>query len=283
MKAFLKKNRSTVILLLVFFIGLSVLLYPTVSNYYNSFHQSRVIESYTEQVEALSEEEYTAMLDAAQKYNENLALREQHFEDGEPKDEEYKSLLDVNGDGMMGYIVIDRINVRLPIYHGTADDILGGAAGHLEGSSLPIGGEGTHAVITGHRGLPSSRLFTDLDQLEEGDTFTLYILGETLTYEVDQIRIVEPEETDDLKIEKDKDYCTLVTCTPYGINTHRMLVRGTRIPTPAGAAELAGNAVQIDPFLVASVLTAVILLILLAVVLIRSRHGKRKKNKKKKR
>lgn len=275
MKEFLKKNRSTVILLLVFFIGLSVLLYPTVSNFYNSFRQSRVIESYTEQVEDLSKEDSAAMLSAAQEYNERLALEEQHFRDGKPKDEEYKSLLNVNGDGMMGYIVIDRINVRMPIYHGTASDILGGAAGHLEGSSLPVGGEGTHTVLTGHRGLPSSRLFTDLDQLEEGDTFTLYILGEVLTYQVDQIRIVEPDETEELKIEEGEDYCTLVTCTPYGINTHRILVRGTRIPTPAGTADTAGNAIQIEPLWVASVIMALILMVLLILVLLRT--GKHRK------
>lgn len=279
MKIFEKKNRSTLILVIVFFTGLSVLLYPVLSNFYNSFHQSRTIESYTGKVEEMTDGERAAMLEEAGQYNERLAARTQHFEDGEPKDSEYRSLLDVNESGMMGYLVIDKINVRLPVYHGTADNILGSAAGHLEGSSLPVGGEGTHAVITGHRGLPSSRLFTDLDKLEEGDIFTLYVLGETLTYQVDQIRIVEPDDTEELKIVPGEDLCTLVTCTPYGINTHRLLVRGTRIPTPAADVEGLDAAEQIDPFLAACILLAVVLSVLFAAAML---TGKRKKKRRKK-
>lgn len=278
MKALLKKNRSTILLLAVFFTGLSVLLYPAISNYINSRHQSRVIADYTERVENMPEEQYEEILEEARAYNASLADGIQEFKEGEPKDETYKNLLDINGEGMMGYIVIEKLGVRMPVYHGTADDILGSAAGHLEGSSLPVGGEGTHAVLTGHRGLPSSRLFTDLDKMEEGDTFTLYILNEALTYQVDQIRIVEPDETDDLRIEPGEDYCTLVTCTPYGINTHRMLVRGTRISAEesASAGDLE-NAVQIEPVFVASVLTAAFLVIFLVVVLIRTRKKKKRK------
>ena len=225
----MKKNRSTIILILIFLVGLSVMLYPTVSDYVNQRHQSRALASYDETVNEMSDADYTAYFEAADAYNQRLAATPNSFFTPEQVSG-YDETLDVSGTGIMGYITIPRIGVELPVYHGTSDGVLQVAAGHLEGSSLPVGGAGTHAVISAHRGLPSAKLFTDLDKLEEGDCFYLHILDETLAYQVDQIKVVEPEHTEDLDITAGQDYCTLVTCTPYAINTHRMLVRGTRIP-----------------------------------------------------
>ena len=223
-----KKHISTIIIALIFLAGLGFLLYPTVSNLWNRAHQSRAIATYTKQVEKLDDSQNKEMLKAARKYNKSLLKKSDHWKLSKKDKKKYESLLDVSGTGIMGYIEVPKIDCSLPIYHGTDEGALQIAIGHLEGSSLPVGGKSTHCVLSGHRGLPSARLFTDLDQMEEGDILILNILGRKLAYEVDQIRVVLPEEMSDLEIEEGKDLCTLVTCTPYGINTHRLLVRGHR-------------------------------------------------------
>lgn len=219
----------TLLIVVVFVAGLSFLLYPTVSNLWNQVHQSRAIATYTEQVEKLDDSSNKEMLKAARKYNKELLKKADHWKLSKKDKKKYESLLDVSGTGIMGYIEVPKIDCSLPIYHGTDEGALQIAIGHLEGSSLPVGGKSSHCVLSGHRGLPSARLFTDLDQMEEGDTFILNILGHKLAYEVDQIKVVLPEEMSDLEIQEGKDLCTLVTCTPYGINTHRLLVRGHRV------------------------------------------------------
>ena len=219
----------TLLIVVVFVAGLSFLLYPTVSNLWNQAHQSRAIATYTEQVEKLDDSSNKEMLKAARKYNKELLKKADHWKLSKKDKKKYESLLDVSGTGIMGYIEIPKIDCSLPIYHGTDEGALQIAIGHLEGSSLPVGGKSSHCVLSGHRGLPSARLFTDLDQMEEGDTFILNILGHKLAYEVDQIKVVLPEEMSDLEIQEGRDLCTLVTCTPYGINTHRLLVRGHRV------------------------------------------------------
>lgn len=227
-----KRRRSiltTLLLVVILLVGMAVIAYPTVSDWWNSFHQSRAIASYSEAVDNASSEEIDAIFAAAEDYNQRLLEKENPFAMSEENLAEYNSLLDVSGTGVMGYIQIPVIDVTLPIYHGTSESVLQVAIGHLDWTALPVGGESTHAVLSGHRGLPSARLFTDLDKVQEGDYFTITSLNRTITYEVDQIRIVEPQEVSDLKTVPGKDYCTLVTCTPYGINTHRMLVRGRRI------------------------------------------------------
>lgn len=228
-----RRGRSrivTVVIFCIFLAGVSLLLYPTVSDFWNRWHQSRAIIDYTQQVDELKQEDYERMWGEAEKYNERLRSNPDRYVMTEKDREEYDSLLDVSDTGIMCYIEIPAIDCSLPVYHGTDDAVLQSSVGHLEGSSLPVGGEGTHCVISGHRGLPSARLFTDLDKLKEGDIFLLRVLERTLTYEVDQITVVEPEDMSQLEIVEGEDLCTLVTCTPYGINTHRLLVRGHRIP-----------------------------------------------------
>ena len=223
-----KKHISTIIIALIFLAGLGFLLYPTVSNLWNRAHQSRAIATYTKQVEKLDDSQNKEMLKAARKYNKSLLKKSDHWKLSKKDKKKYESLLDVSGTGIMGYIEVPKIDCSLPIYHGTDEGALQIAIGHLEGSSLPVGGKSTHCVLSGHRGLPSARLFTDLDQMEEGDVFVLNVLGRKLAYEVDQIKVVLPDEMSDLEIVQGKDLCTWVTCTPYGINTHRLLVRGHR-------------------------------------------------------
>ena len=218
----------TLLIVVVFVAGLSFLLYPTVSNLWNQAHQSRAIATYSKQVEKLDDSENKKMLKAARKYNKSLLKKSDHWKLSKKDKKKYESLLDVSGTRIMGYIEVPKIDCSLPIYHGTDEGALQIAIGHLEGSSLPVGGKSTHCVLSGHRGLPSARLFTDLDQMEEGDVFVLNVLGRKLAYEVDQIKVVLPDEMSDLEIVQGKDLCTLVTCTPYGINTHRLLVRGHR-------------------------------------------------------
>lgn len=272
----MRKRLTTVILLLVLLTGLSLLLYPTVSDYWNSFHQSRAIASYTAQVEEMDPADYEAMWNAAAEYNQRLlADTGDRYRMTEAEEEEYESLLDVTGTGVMGYVEIPKLKTSLPIYHGTDAAVLQIAIGHLAGSSLPVGGEGTHCVLTGHRGLPSAKLFTNLDEMVEGDTFSLHVLDQTLTYEVDQIRVVEPQELDDLEIEEGKDYCTLVTCTPYGVNSHRLLVKGHRIADQQNAS-VPADAVQIDRFLVSPVVAAVLIGLVLIIILIRRVLRRRK-------
>jgi sortase A len=224
-----------------------------------------MIASYSEDVAQLDEDSYEDVWESAQEYNEELAKRNFYLQLSDEEREVYEKELNVSGNGIMGYIEIPSINVSLPIYHGTDESILQIAVGHIEGSSLPVGGESTHCVLSGHRGLPSAKLFTDLDQLVEGDYFMLQVLDETLTYEVDQILIVEPDEVDALAIEDGKDYCTLVTCTPYSINTERLLVRGHRVSNLATASEVrvTADATMADPVTVAPFLAIPVFLLLL--------------------
>lgn len=230
----MRKRALTVTVILMIVTGLSLLLYPTVSNYLKTLAQRRTISNYIAGVEPLDDDSYEQLLAAARAYNERLAEGGFTLSLSEEELAEYNSLLDIDGTGVMGYVSVPKADIYLPIYHGTGDDALQNGAGHLEGSSLPVGGPGTHAVLSGHTGLPSAKLFTNLDQLVEGDTFTVRVLKETLTYRVDQILVVLPNETDALQIEPGEDHCTLLTCTPYGINSHRLLVRGRRIPDPDG-------------------------------------------------
>lgn len=269
-------NWTTLILVLLLLAGVSLLLYPSLSDYWNSMHQTRAIASYAETVSQLDTAQYDEMWKAAQDYNRSLAQRETAFALTDEQKAAYESLLDVSGLGVMGYIEIPEIDCSLPIYHGTEESVLQVAVGHLEWSSLPVGGEGTHCVLSGHRGLPSAKLFTNLDKLAVGDTFLLRVLDEVLTYEVDQILIVEPEQVDALGIVPGEDYCTLVTCTPYGINTHRLLVRGHRVENTPEAARMhvTADATQFDPLLVAPVLAIPVLLLLLIILLLPKRQSK---------
>ena len=273
------KNRITTLLLArVFLAGLSLLLYPTVSDYWNSFHASRAVAAYAQEVADLNGEEYDRLLAAARDYNARVAQRSNTFALTEEEAAEYQSLLNMDGTGIMGYIEIPNIKLSLPIYHGTEESVLQIAVGHLDWSALPVGGEGTHCVLSGHRGLPSAKLFTTLDQLREGDTFTLRVLDEVLCYEVDQIRIVEPQDTAALLPEPGQDLCTLVTCTPYGVNTHRLLVRGHRIETPdsADAIRVTSDAMQIEPILVAPAVGVPLVLLAVAILLLSDRRRRRK-------
>ncbi|MBQ3501125.1 MAG: class C sortase [Oscillospiraceae bacterium] len=264
------KNKTNILLILILIAGLSLLLYPSFSNYWNSFTQSQVIVDYTQQIKDLDSEKYDRIISEAEEYNRTLVSRSNHFLLSDEQKAEYNELLDISGVGIMGYIEIPSINCTLPVYHGTEDSVLQIAVGHLDWTSLPVGGESTHCVLSGHRGLPSAKLFTDLDKVTVGDTFVLRILDEVLTYEVDQILIVEPHETDELLIVEGKDYCTLVTCTPYAINTHRILVRGERIENAAEAKNIriVSEAARIEPLVIAPVVAAPILLILFINIMI---------------
>lgn len=275
----MKKHASTILLLLIFFIGLSLLLYPSFTDWWNSFHQSRAVASYVEQVANMDDEQYQEIWNAAWEYNRSLIDRPNDYLLSDEQREHYNALLNVGGNGIMGYIEIPKIDIVYPIYHGTDEAFLQIAIGHLDWTSLPVGGESSHCVVSGHRGLPSARLFTDLDQMEVGDTFLLRVLDEVLTYEVDQILIVEPQVTDDLLIVEGEDLCTLITCTPYGINSHRMLVRGHRIATEEVKAvrRVTADAVQIEPVIVAPFVAAPMLLILLIALLL-PKPRKRKEN-----
>lgn len=272
----MRKNLSTIILILIFLVGLSVMLYPSVSDAVNRKHQSRAVAGYAEEVEQLSDADYQTYFDAADAYNRQLNTTPNAFYKPDLVSG-YAQTLDISGTGIMGYITIPKISVELPIYHGTDEGVLQVAAGHLEGSSLPVGGAGTHAVISAHRGLPSAKLFTNLDQLEVGDTFTITVLDRVLTYEVDKISIVLPTETDELKIAEGKDYVTLMTCTTYGINTHRLLVRGRRVETPDQYKHLrvTAEALKIEPIIVAPIMALPMLLILLIGMLISTRKPKK--------
>lgn len=268
---------STVVILIVLIAGLSLLLYPTVSDYWNSLHSSKAIADYAQTVENMNEEEYDRILNKAHEYNVLLTERENTFLLDDEQEQMYYELLDVSGTGMMGYIEIPSINVSLPIYHGTGEEVLQVAVGHLEWSSLPVGGENTHSVLSGHRGLPSAKLFSDLDELETGDIFILRVLNEIFTYEVDQILIVTPDDSDSMVLCAGQDLCTLITCTPYGINSHRLLVRGHRVENleEAKTVRITADAVQIEPMIVAPIVAIPILFVLLMVLLFKP---KKKKN-----
>ncbi|MBQ0065202.1 MAG: class C sortase [Firmicutes bacterium] len=266
----MKKINSTKILIVIFIMGLSLLVYPSLANYWNSFHASRAVASYREAVVNMDNSEYEQILSDAKDYNDRLALDPPSWHLDKQQLKEYKSVLDISGTGIMGYVEIPKLHIELPIYHGTDEGVLQIAIGHIAGTSLPVGGNSSHCVISGHRGLPSARLFTDIDRLVEGDLFKLNILDETLTYEVDQIRIVLPEDVQDLKIEEGKDYCTLVTCTPYGINSHRLLVRGHRVDNGSNL-RVSADAVQINRLYIALITGVILLIILFTFVLWRTR------------
>ena len=272
----MKKHLSTILLVIIFLIGLSLLLYPTFSDWWNSFHQSTAIISYENAAASLAPADYSAFFADAQEYNEQLAnvpfpLMYYDQVDG------YDSILDVTGTGIMAYLEIPKIKLSLPVYHGTSENVLQVAVGHLQGSSLPIGGEGTHSVLSAHRGLPSARLFTDLDMLEVGDTFTVTVLDLLMTYEIDQILIVEPQDVEALYVQDGMDLCTLVTCTPYGVNSHRLLVRGHRIENMAETPTIrvTGDAVQIAPIIVAPFVAFPMLLALSIILLFPKRKSRK--------
>ena len=272
----MKKHMSTFMMILILLLGLSLLLYPTFSDYWNSMHQSRAIASYAEVVAVMKDDGYEEMLDEAYRYNTALALKDNPWAVTEDETAWYNQILNISNTGIMGYIEIPSIHCSLPVYHGTDDDVLQVAVGHVEGTSLPVGGPDTHSVLSGHRGLPSAKLFTDLDKMMEGDLFIIQVLDQTLTYEVDQILIVLPHEVDALRVQAGKDLCTLVTCTPYGINSHRLLVRGHRVENQVEAqvARVTADAMQIDPILVAPFVALPMLLVLLLALMIGTRKKK---------
>jgi sortase A len=277
----MRKHLPTILLCILFLAGLGLLLYPSVSDYYNSLHQTQAVVDYSQLVSTLDEDRYADVLEQARAYNEKLAERGYtSFNLDEEELAEYESMLNV--DSVMGYVEIPSIQCILPIYHGTSEAALAAGIGHIEGSSLPIGGESTHCVLSGHRGVPQAKLFTDLDKLVVGDVFMLRVLDETLTYEVDQIRIVEPDDIDDLAIVPGKDYCTLVTCTPYGINTQRLLVRGHRIENLADSdsVRVTADAMQIEPVLVAPFAAVPIFALMLLWVFRKPNKNKRKNTRK---
>ena len=254
-------------MLISFFIGLSVLLYPSISSYWNSKTQSEAIVDYESMLSQYKPEDYTAIFAEAEDYNKKLSeLDEPLVEHNRLPD--YNSILNIGGTGMMGYITIPKISQELPVYHGTSDGVLSVAVGHLQGTSLPVGGEGTHCVVSAHRGLPTAVLFTHLDRMEIGDIFYFTILDRTLTYEVDQIRIVEPDDASLLQIVDGKDYCTLLTCTPYGINTQRLLVRGHQIDaSQTRNLYVANEAYRIEPLVVMPIVALPIIFVLLIYVM----------------
>lgn len=278
-----KKKRgpsvSTIILVVILLAGTGIILYPSISDWWNSMHATQAIAGYVTAVEDMSAQDREEILEAARKYNETLS-NGVNFVLSEEELENYNSLLDITGTGIMGYVQISSIGVNLPIYHTVEESVLQIAVGHIPGSSLPVGGEGTHSILSGHRGLPSAKLFSDLDQMVEGDTFTINIMNQTITYMVDQIRIVLPEETDDLAIQSGKDYCTLVTCTPYGVNTHRMLVRGKRIDNIVGEVVVVAEAVRIPNYLVIPAVGIPLLFVTLTLLMIFSSIGGHKPTKR---
>ncbi len=271
-----KLKLITKILIIAFIIGLSLLLYPSFSNYWNLKHATRAINEYSGSISDIDEADYESIWTSAVDYNRNLSGQKSLFSLSPDMKSRYLSELNVSGSGLMGYVEIPSIGVSLPVYHGTAESVLQVGIGHLEWSSLPTGGESTHCVLSGHRGLPSAKLFTDLNKLREGDVFMLNVLNETLTYEVDQIRTVLPNELGELTISEGNDYCTLVTCTPYGINTHRLLVRGHRIETAEAGASVISEAVLVDQLIVAFYLAVPLIIILFLMVMLK-RPPKKKK------
>jgi len=263
----MKNRKVTIILLISFFVGLSVLLYPTLSSYWNSKTQSQAIVDYESILKNYKPEDYSAIFEAADAYNAALAEVDDPFTNPDEV-KGYWNTLDVSGTGMMGYITIPKISQELPVYHGTSNGVLSVAVGHLEGTSLPVGGKSTHSVVSAHRGLPTAVLFTHLDRMEIGDTFYFTILDRTITYEVDQIRIVEPNDTSLIQIVDGKDYCTLLTCTPYGINTQRLLVRGHQVDaSQTRSIYVANEAYRIEPLIVMPIVALPIILVLLVYVM----------------
>ena len=266
----MKKDKIGLLFVLMLFIGICVLLYPAVSQYWNTKTQTRVVENYQAILNSLKKEDCTAFFQAAEEYNTQLAELKMPLIDYRKLDG-YDDILNVNGNGIMAYVKIQKLNVELPIYHGISDDVLNTACGHLMGTSFPIGGENTHVVLSAHRGLPHAKLFTELDKMELGDTFQITVLDRTLTYQVDQIKVVRPDEIDDVQIVPGEDLCTLLTCTPYGINSHRLLVRGTRITNASPALYVTSEAYRIDSLVATPVVAAPILLVLLLILMVKYR------------
>ena len=267
----LKEKKSSIGIIALFIVGLCIILYPTISNMWNQKRQSQAVETYSNQVKDMESDKKKALLEQAQQYNQKL-LSENDPIKNHVDDYEYDNMLSVDDTRIMGYISIPQIDVKLPIYHGTGDEAISQGVGHLQGSSLPVGGEGTHCVLSSHRGLPKAKLFTDLDRLNVGDRFSLTVLDQTIIYQVDLISIVEPEELDRLMIEDGKDYCTLLTCTPYGVNTQRLLVRGSRVNEPTIVVE--NEARRINTLYVAVVIAIPIILILLLYMMVKDRKKK---------
>ncbi len=275
----MKRHKTVIFLTLGFLIGVCILLYPTISDYWNSKTQSRAIVDYESVLNQMSAEEYEKLRSDARAYNDALYNTKNPLSNyGSISG--YNEALNITGNGMMGYLEIDRIGVELPVYHGTSDSVLNMGVGHLEGTSLPVGGESTHSVLSAHRGLPSSKLFTDLDRMEKGDTFRIIILDEVLTYQVDMVKVIRPDEVSDLRIIEGEDYCTLFTCTPYGINTHRLLVRGKRIETvkEKSVIYVSNEAFRIEPLVVTPAVAAPMLFVLLIHLLVKYREPPKNKN-----
>ena len=274
----MRQHKTVIFLTLGFLVGISLLLYPAFSNYWNSKTQSRAIVDYEAVLEHLKPEDYSAMFQAAYDYNRALYETDYPLMDYE-EIPGYYDTLKLPGSSIIGYVKIDKIGVELPIYHGTSDEVLNVGVGHLEGTSLPVGGENTHSVMSAHRGLPSAKLFTDLDRLEPGDTFQITVLDQVLTYQVDQVKVITPTEVKDLLIAEGKDYCTLFTCTPYGINTHRLLVRGIRIETivEKPIIYVANEAFRIEPLLVTPAVAAPMLLVFFIHLMVKYREPPKKK------
>ena len=272
-----KKKAFGIILILGLSVGAALLLYPTISNYWNSFHQSKAVAAYIDSMQRIDSDDSTAIIESAVEYNEKLLDQGLRLFLNDEEKAEYEQTLDITGTGIMGYIEIPCINVALPIFHGTSDEVLQIAVGHVEGTSLPVGGKGCHTVLSGHRGLASAKLFTDLYKLTEGDVFTITVLDTVVTYEVDRIRTVLPDEIDELKRDVENDYCTLVTCTPYSVNTHRLLVRGHRIENAESASTLrvTADAYRVEPTLVAPVLFFPLLMLLTVWLMIDDRIRKK--------
>ena len=269
MKAFLKRHLISILLTVVLFAGIGLLLYPTAADWWNGMHQAKAIVTYVEQIENIEEDVREEMLETARSYNRELERTGARYVMTEAEKTAYEAVLDVDGSGIMGYIQIPSVNISLPIYHGTEEKVLQHAVGHIAGSSVPAGGEGTHTVVSGHRGLPSARLFTDIDKLKEGDRFMISVLSETLIYQVDQIRTVEPADMSEVQIVPGRDYCTLVTCTPYSVNTHRLLVRGSRIREEEDdTVYVTHEAVKIPSFIVIPAVLIPLLLLVLTGMLV---------------
>lgn len=277
MRKWLKKHLVNLILFMIILVGLGLLAYPTFADWWNSFHQARAIQSYATAVSKLDREEYDRIIKEAEDYNRRLTKTGALWSMKDEEIREYNRILAIDESGIMGYIDIPKINVKLPIYHGIDEETLKVAIGHIAGTSLPVGGDGSHCVLSGHRGLPSARLFTDLDKVVEGDTWTLTVLDRTYTYECDQIRVVEPTDLSTLGIEEGKDYCTLVTCTPYGVNTHRLLVRGHRIANASGEANVIADAILIESVYIAPFIAVPMLVVLIIEMLIVTGRRRRKK------
>lgn len=277
MRKWLKKHLVNLILFGIILVGIGLLAYPTFADWWNSFHQARAIQSYATAVSNLDREEYDRIIAEAEEYNRELSLTGAVWNMTNEQIREYNKMLSVDESGIMGYIDIPKINVQLPIYHGINDEVLRVAIGHIEGTSLPVGGDGSHCVLSGHRGLPSARLFTDLDKVVEGDTWTLTVLDRTYTYECDQIRVVEPTDLSTLGMVEGKDYCTLVTCTPYGVNSHRLLVRGHRIANASGEANVIADAILIESIYIAPFIAVPMLIVLIIEMLIVTGRRRRKK------